>query len=51
MADQLNKTQQILARGIRSLDLRLQGRVTVEVAEIVASDTKAQDKKTVAGTN
>jgi cell division protein FtsQ len=51
MADQLNKTQQILARGIRSLDLRLQGRVTVEVAEIAASDTKAQDKKTVAGTN
>ena len=51
MADQLNKTQQILARGIRSLDLRLQGRVTVEVAEIAASDTKAQEKKTVAGTN
>jgi cell division protein FtsQ len=51
MADQLNKTQQILARGIRSLDLRLQGRVTVEVAEIAASDAKAGEKKTVAGTN
>ena len=51
MADQLNKTQQILARGIRSLDLRLQGRVTVEVAEIAANETKADDKKTVAGTN
>lgn len=51
MADQLNKTQQILARGIRSLDLRLQGRVTVEVAEIAASDAKAGNKKTVAGTN
>lgn len=51
MADQLNKTQNILARGIRSLDLRLQGRVTVEVAEIAAADAKAGDKKTVAGTN
>ncbi|MEI7599037.1 MAG: cell division protein FtsQ/DivIB [Aestuariivirga sp.] len=51
MADQLNKTQNILARGIRSLDLRLQGRVTVEVAEFAATDTKAGDKKTVAGTN
>jgi len=50
-AEQLNKTQQILARGIRSLDLRLQGRVTVEVAEIAATDTRAGDKKTVAGTN
>lgn len=50
-ADQLNKTQHILARGIRSLDLRLQGRVTVEVAEIAAAETKAGDKKTVAGTN
>ena len=51
MADQLNKTQQILARGIRSLDLRLPGRVTVEVAEIAAADTKPPDKQTVAGTN
>lgn len=51
MADQLNKTQKILARGIRSLDLRLPGRVTVEVAEIAAADMKAADKKTVAGTN
>ena len=50
-ADQLNKTQHILARGIRSLDLRLQGRVTVEVAEIAAADTPANGKKTVAGTN
>lgn len=50
-AEQLNKTQQILARGIRSLDLRLQGRVTVEVAEIAATDTRAGEKKTVAGTN
>lgn len=51
MADQLNRTQQLLSRGIRSLDLRLQGRVTVEVAEIAATDAKAEDKKTVAGTN
>ncbi len=50
-ADQLNKTQKILARGIRSLDLRLQGRVTVEVAEVAASDMKAEQKKTVAGAN
>jgi len=50
-ADQLNKTQHILARGIRSLDLRLQGRVTVEVAEIAAADTPASGKKKVAGTN
>jgi cell division protein FtsQ len=51
MAEQLNKTQKLLARGIRSLDLRLAGRVTVEVAEIAAADAKAGDKKTVAGTN
>lgn len=51
MADQLNKTQKILARGIRSLDLRLAGRVTVEVAQIAADDAKAPNKKTVAGTN
>ena len=51
MADELNKTQKILARGIRSLDLRLPGRVTVEVAELAATDTKSADKKKVAGTN
>lgn len=50
-ADQLHRTQKILARGIRSLDLRLQGRVTVEVAEVAATDMKAENKKTVAGTN
>lgn len=51
MADELNRTQQILSRGIRSLDLRLPGRVTVEVAEIAAAEAEAADKKTVAGTN
>ena len=51
MADELNRTQRLLSRGIRSLDLRLQGRVTVEVAEIAAAEAKAADKKTVAGTN
>ena len=51
MADQLNKTQKILARGIRSLDLRLQGRVTVEVAEIAAAEVRPANKKTAAGTN
>lgn len=50
-ADELNKTQRILARGIRSLDLRLPGRVTVEVAALAATDTKSADKKKVAGTN
>ena len=50
-ADQLHRTQKILARGIRSLDLRLQGRVTVEVAEIAAAEAKAGEKKKVAGTN
>jgi cell division protein FtsQ len=50
-ADELNRTQQLLSRGIRSLDLRLQGRVTVEVAEIAASDAKDANKKSVAGTN
>jgi len=50
-ADELNKTQKILARGIRSLDLRIPGRVTVEVADIAAAETKPADKKTVAGTN
>ncbi|MCA3556404.1 cell division protein FtsQ/DivIB [Aestuariivirga sp.] len=51
MADQLNKTQRILARGIRSLDLRLPGRVTVEVAESAAAGVQPADKKTVAGAN
>lgn len=50
-ADQLHRTQKILARGIRSLDLRLPGRVTVEVAEIAATEAKSGGKKSVAGTN
>ena len=32
--DELNRTQQLLSKGIRSVDLRLDGRVVVEVAEI-----------------
>ena len=51
MADELNRTQKLLSRGIRSLDLRLPDRVTVEVAEIAAAETKAQEKNSVAGTN
>lgn len=51
MADDLNKTQQLLSRGIRSVDLRLQGRVIVEVAELEASDLESGPKKTAAGTN
>lgn len=50
-ADQLHRMQKILARGIRSLDLRLPGRVTVEVAEIAATEAKSGGKKSVAGTN
>jgi cell division protein FtsQ len=45
----LNTSQQILAKGIKSLDMRLEGRVTVEVAEVVAeadgADKKAAPKR------
>ena len=51
LADQLNKTQQLLLRGIRSLDLRLTDRVIVEVAELEAPDAKAGEKNAGAGTN
>jgi cell division protein FtsQ len=51
MADDLNKTQQLLSRGIRSVDLRLQGRVIVEVAELAAGDLEGGANKTAAGTN
>lgn len=51
LADELNKTQQLLSRGIRSLDLRLTDRVIVEVAEFEAADAKPGEKKAVAGTN
>jgi hypothetical protein len=49
MADELNRTQQLLSRGIRSVDLRLAGRVIVEVAELDQSALDAM-KKTAAGT-
>ena len=48
MADELNRTQQLLSRGIRSVDLRLAGRVIVEVAELDQSELDAM-KKTAAG--
>jgi cell division protein FtsQ len=51
LADELNKTQRILSRGIRSLDLRVPGRVGVEVAEIAEPDAEAAEKKKVAGGN
>jgi cell division protein FtsQ len=51
LADELNRTQQILSRGIRSLDLRLAGRVSVEVAETEAEGASAGDEKKVAGGN
>jgi len=49
MADELNRTQQLLSRGIRSLDLRLAGRVIVEVAELDQSEIAGATKKTAAG--
>jgi cell division protein FtsQ len=51
VADDLNTTQRLLSRGIRSVDLRLAGRVIVEVAELAASDLEGGTKKTAAGTN
>ncbi len=43
----LNTSQQILSKGIKSVDMRLAGRVTVEVAEVAAEDVGA-DKKALA---
>lgn len=51
LADELNRTQQILSRGIRSLDLRLAGRVGVEVQDAGAEGASAGDEKKVAGGN
>ena len=48
MVDELHRTQQLLSRGIRSVDLRLAGRVIVEVAELDQSELDAM-KKTAAG--
>jgi cell division protein FtsQ len=49
MADELNRTQQLLSRGIRSVDLRLAGRVIVEVAELDPSELDLM-KRAAAGT-
>ena len=51
MADELNRTQRLLSRGIRSVDLRLSGRVIVEVAELEAAAPEDGTKKAAAGTN
>jgi cell division protein FtsQ len=45
MADELNRTQQLLSRGIRSVDLRLAGRVIVEVAELDQSELDAMRRR------
>ena len=45
--DELNRTQQILSKGIRSVDMRLDGRVVVEVAE-AAIENDLTGKKAVA---
>ena len=51
MADELNRTQRLLSRGIRSVDLRLAGRVIVEVAELEAATPEDGTKKAASGTN
>jgi cell division protein FtsQ len=51
MADELNRTQQLLSRGIRSVDLRLAGRVIVEVAELAPGGTDGGKKKAAAQVN
>ena len=51
MADELNRTQRLLSRGIRSVDLRLAGRVIVEVAELEAAAPEGGMKKAASGTN
>lgn len=51
MTDELNTRQQLLSRGIRSVDLRLAGRVIVEVAELEAADVAGVAKEKAAGTN
>ena len=43
--DDLNKSQQLVSKGIRSVDLRLDGRVMVEVAEIKAEVDDTGKKK------
>jgi cell division protein FtsQ len=43
--DELNRTQQLLSKGIRSVDLRLDGRVVVEVAEIKTETENTGKKK------
>jgi cell division protein FtsQ len=43
--DDLNRTQQLLSKGIKSVDMRLAGRVIVEVAEIAAELDDAGKKK------
>lgn len=45
--DELNRTQQLLSKGIKSVDMRLDGRVIVEVAE-AAVENDLSGKKTVA---
>jgi cell division protein FtsQ len=51
MADELNATQRLLSRGIRSVDLRLAGRVIVEVAEMTPEEKDGGTKNKAAGIN
>jgi cell division protein FtsQ len=43
--DELNRSQRLLSKGIKSMDLRLEGRVVVEVAEIKAETENTGKKK------
>jgi cell division protein FtsQ len=43
--DEINRTQQILSKGIRSVDMRVHGRVIVEVAEVAAEAVETGKKK------
>ncbi len=45
--DEINRSQQLLSKGIRSVDLRVDGRLVVEVAEI-AAEKDEMGKKTAA---
>lgn len=45
----LNQSQQILSKGIKSVDMRLDGRVTVAVAEVAAEESGAGKKALAKG--
>ena len=44
VVDELNRTQQLLSKGIKSVDLRVPGRVVAAVAEVAAEAADAKQK-------